>query len=90
MLYLALEDGHRRLQDRFRRITGGKPIPAGIHVITMAKRREVLPMIAEFVGRHDGEFPLIILDTLGKVSLISRPGKSPMRSTTPSADSSRP
>jgi hypothetical protein len=75
VLYLALEDGHRRLQDRFRRITGGKPIPADIHVITVAKRHEVLPMIAEFLGRHDGELPLIILDTLGKVKPHKQAGE---------------
>ena len=37
VLYLALEDGHRRLQSRFRRILGfGQPIPADIEVITKA------------------------------------------------------
>ena len=73
VLYLALEDGHRRLQSRFRRLLGdGNPIPA-ISVIVTAKTHQVIGMMEEFLVRHPGEKPLIILDTLGKV----RPPKSP-------------
>ena len=37
VLYLALEDGKRRLQSRSRRIMGdGQAIPAGIHFVTKA------------------------------------------------------
>ena len=67
VLYLALEDGHRRLQDRFRRITNGGAIPAGIQVITKATPAEAIQVIAEFIGRHALAKPLVILDTLGKV-----------------------
>ncbi|MGV7697855.1 AAA family ATPase [Mycobacterium kansasii] len=67
VLYLALEDGNRRLQGRFRRIMDGESIPAGINFITRAGTSEiVLGMMAEFLQRHRDDKPLIILDTLGK------------------------
>jgi hypothetical protein len=66
VLYLALEDGQRRLQSRCRHIMRGEQIPAGIHFITKARPAEVIPMITEFLQRHSGEKPLVILDTLGK------------------------
>jgi hypothetical protein len=73
VLYLALEDGHRRLQSRFRRLLGDdNPIPA-ISVIVTAKTHQVIGMMEEFLLRHPGEKPLIALDTLGKV----RPPKAP-------------
>lgn len=66
VLYLALEDGYRRLQDRFRTITANQPIPEAINVIIRAQTHEVLPMIAEFLSRQTVP-SLVILDTLGKV-----------------------
>ena len=50
VLYLALEDGHRRLQDRFRKIMANQPIPAGMHVIIRAQAHDVIPMITEFLA----------------------------------------
>ena len=72
--YFALEDGHRRLQSRFRRLMLGDSIPAGIHVITQATTALIIPMMAEFLQAHDDEAPLIILDTLGKVKPPKPPG----------------
>lgn len=66
VLYLALEDGHRRLQDRFRKIIANQPIPEGINVIVRAQAHEAIPMISEFLGRLSDP-ALVILDTLGKV-----------------------
>jgi hypothetical protein len=66
VLYLALEDGHRRLQDRFRKITCGQPISEGINVIVRAQSHEVIPMITEFLARQHRP-ALVILDTLGKI-----------------------
>jgi AAA domain len=66
VLYLALEDGQRRLQSRCRHIMSSQPLPAGIHYITKARPAEIIPIICEFLQRHSGEKPLIILDTLGK------------------------
>jgi hypothetical protein len=67
VLYLALEDGHRRLQNRFRRILVGGSIPKGITVITKAKPVDAVMAIEEFIKRHAAAKPLVILDTLGKV-----------------------
>lgn len=80
-LYLALEDGHRRLQSRFRQITGRDYIPAGMNVvIDAANLTEVIAISEQFQDEvHDagGAPPLIIVDTLGKVN--------PTRSTNQSA-----
>jgi hypothetical protein len=43
VLYLALEDGHRRLQQRFRTIMANQPIPQGMHVIIHAQTHESDP-----------------------------------------------
>ncbi|MGZ4563129.1 MAG: AAA family ATPase [Mycobacterium sp.] len=74
VLYLALEDGQRRLQSRCRHIMRGQPIPAGIHFITKSMPAEVIPMIRGFLQRHSGEKPLVILDTLGKARPPRPPG----------------
>ncbi|MGY2027636.1 AAA family ATPase [Nocardia gipuzkoensis] len=68
VLYMALEDGHRRLQSRFRTLMGdGQPIPP-IELIIEATPKQVPDMIAEFLTRpHGSAAPLVILDTLGKV-----------------------
>ncbi|MFD6221254.1 AAA family ATPase [Nocardia asteroides] len=67
VLCLALEDGDRRLQSRFRTLTEGAPIPAQIHRIISARPADVSGMVAEFLTMHGDGSPLIILDTLGKV-----------------------
>lgn len=66
VLYLALEDGQRRLQSRSRRLMCDEPLPAGIHFITKATPAEVIRVIAEFLQRYGDEKPLVIVDTLGK------------------------
>lgn len=66
VLYLALEDGLRRLQSRSRRIMCGEALPAGIHFVTKARPADVIPMITEFLQRYGDGKPLVILDTLGK------------------------
>ena len=73
VLYLALEDGERRLQFRCRHIMCGEPIPAGLHFITKATPADVIPTIREFLQQYSGK-PLVILDTLGKARPIRPPG----------------
>jgi hypothetical protein len=73
VLYLALEDGYRRLQQRFRFIMANQPIPEGMHVIIRARTHEVIPMITEFLCRQCVP-ALVILDTLGKVKPPKRAG----------------
>jgi hypothetical protein len=72
--YFALEDGHRRLQDRFRTLMRGQPIPMGMHVITQATTPLIIPMMTEFLQRYADQKPLLILDTLGKVKPSKPPG----------------
>jgi hypothetical protein len=57
VLYLALEDGHKRLQNRFRRMLADGPIPEGIEVVTRATPAEATAAIAEFMERHASEKP---------------------------------
>ncbi|CAN5754731.1 hypothetical protein BH09ACT7_BH09ACT7_32480 [soil metagenome] len=67
VLYLALEDGHRRLQSRFRTLMEGQPLPDGLEVVTRASSSEALAIVDEFLRRHRHDAPLVIIDTLGKV-----------------------
>ncbi|MGV0068573.1 AAA family ATPase [Mycobacterium colombiense] len=74
VLVLALEDGQRRLQSRYRDINGG-PLPPGITFITKATPAECLLVIAEYLERYGHLKPLIILDTLGKVKPQKQSGQ---------------
>ena len=65
VLYLALEDGDRRLQSRFRTIMEG-PLPAEISYLTKVEQNLIIPTIAEYLSLHRNSAPLILLDTLGK------------------------
>ena len=76
-LYLALEDGPRRLQDRFRTLTEGDPIPAGLDMICDVEPGTVMGTIAEWLERHKDAEPLVILDTLGKARPQRRAGDDP-------------
>jgi AAA domain-containing protein len=42
VLYLALEDGHRRLQDRLQRMNAEQPLPAALTLITKATPNEAI------------------------------------------------
>lgn len=76
VLYLALEDGHRRLQSRFRAILGADAaIPRRLHVAIKATPDEALAMIEAFLQRNADAKPLVILDTLGKVKPPKRSGE---------------
>nr|WP_178360609.1 AAA family ATPase [Mycolicibacterium hippocampi] len=67
VLLMALEDGHRRLQSRFRTLMVGQPLPDGLEVVTRASANEALVCVAEFLRRNRDEAPLVIIDTFGKV-----------------------
>lgn len=76
VLYLALEDGQRRLQARCRYLLSNQPIPAGIEFITtVGSYLEARAIVTEFVTVNDR--PLVILDTLGKVRPSRPPGADP-------------
>jgi RecA-family ATPase len=77
VLYLALEDGDRRLQDRCRRLLGdGEHIPAALCRIITVEPGMVLATIAKWMEQHNGDAPLVILDTLGKVMPPALAGES--------------
>lgn len=66
VLYLALEDGQRRLQGRLSSLEIVSP-PKGLHFITQLPKHGPIPAIETFLERHQDAAPLVILDTLGKV-----------------------
>lgn len=68
VLYLALEDGQRRLQDRLRTLG----MEAGNSNLTMMTdlNASALKTIRTFVQRNAEHKPLVILDTLGKAREI--------------------
>ena len=76
VLYLALEDGERRLQDRCRKLLKGAPIPTGFHFATHVGPGLVLPTLAAWLEMFGEETPLVVLDTLGRVMPPATPGES--------------
>lgn len=72
VLYLALEDGPKRIQGRARGLNC-YDLPESIVFVHRAKPEDARNLMREFMNLHAGEEPLVILDTLGKI----KPGKSP-------------
>ena len=75
VLYLALEDGHRRLQDRCRRLLAGDPIPSEFQYLTMIEPGRVNDTITAWIHWYQDPPPLVILDTLGKILPPTQPGE---------------
>jgi hypothetical protein len=67
VLYAALEDGDRRLQERCRRLLADDPSPPEFQYLTMIEPGRVGDTITAWIHWHQEPPPLIILDTLGKV-----------------------
>lgn len=77
VLYLALEDGPRRLQGRARKLLGeGEPIPALVDFVTQTQGIAELDLISDWLDEHTDHGPMVILDTLGKVMPDAKPGES--------------
>lgn len=74
VLYLALEDGARRLQDRLVKI--GATQPAELLEFVIKLEDDVLPTINGWVSDHADDSPVVILDTLGKVMPPSVTGET--------------
>jgi hypothetical protein len=70
VLYLALEDGDRRMQERCRTILDDRFIPRNFHYVTDCTYP--LMTIRAWLERYDGA--VIVLDTLGKVMEDGKPG----------------
>jgi AAA domain len=77
VLYAALEDGDRRLQDRCRRLLADDPIPPEFQYLTRIEPSRVGDTIAAWIHWHQEPPPLIILDTLGKVLPPAMQGETP-------------
>lgn len=76
VLYLALEDGHRRMQDRCRTLLGeGQEIPRPYHYLTRIHPGTVLATLEAFLADQP-DTALIIVDTLGKVMPPAEQGES--------------
>jgi hypothetical protein len=67
VLYAALEDGDRRLQERCRRLLADDPIPPEFQYLTRIEPGRIGDTIAAWMHWHQQPPPLVILDTLGKV-----------------------
>ncbi len=68
VLYLALEDGHRRLKSRLNKLGIYEPAPEYYKFCLVVDLGPsiVQMMIGEFLKEHGAQKPLIILDTLGR------------------------
>ena len=68
VLYMALEDGERRLQDRHRILLGhDEKQPDNLHLIVAATPLTAPAIIAAFLQLYGTDCPLIIVDTLVKI-----------------------
>jgi hypothetical protein len=77
VLYLALEDGHRRLQDRCRVLLGEhEPIPPAFEYLTKVAAGRVLETVETWLDQHGEAAPLVIVDTLGKIMPPAMIGES--------------
>jgi hypothetical protein len=84
VLYLALEDGDRRMQDRCRKLLESPdpnllepdaPIPARFHYLTRVESGRVLDIVEAFLRRYP-DTALVVVDTLGKVMPPALQGES--------------
>lgn len=80
VLYLALEDGDRRMQDRCRVLLGSRyrpdePIPGDFHYVTRVPAGEAVALIEAFLTRHP-DTALVVVDTLGKVMPAAMPNET--------------
>jgi hypothetical protein len=76
VLYLALEDGDRRLQARCRLLLGdGYPIPGCFRYITAVPPGELLAVLDHALGRHP-DTRVVVIDTLAKVMPLPFQGET--------------
>lgn len=76
VLYLALEDGDRRMQDRCRALLGdGEDIPELFCYMTRLQPGMMLPVLDAWMRKHP-DTAMIVVDTLGKVMPAAQNGES--------------
>jgi AAA domain len=77
VLYLALEDSDRRMQDRCRQLLDGAPIPPRFDYMTrVASPGDVTLTVAAWLAWHRDEQPLVVIDTLGKAMPLASQGET--------------
>jgi hypothetical protein len=76
VLYLALEDGWRRLQHRSRTLRPGQQIPELLHLMIEVERGQAVATIEQWLEKHGDQAPLVAVDTLGRVMPRSLQGES--------------
>jgi hypothetical protein len=76
VLYLALEDGDRRMQSRCRTLLCGAAIPELFFYMTRIGAHDVAGTIGEWLARHPGKAPFVIVDTLAKVMPLTFSGET--------------
>jgi hypothetical protein len=76
VLYLALEDGDRRLQSRCRHLLApGEPIPAALRYILTVPPGQVLAVLRGALAGHPGT-GLAVIDTLGRIMPLPLQGET--------------
>lgn len=73
VLYLALEDGDRRMQARVRTLNGEQPTSTGFHFITSLEPSAVHDLVSAWLDQHPEG--VVALDALGKVMPPALPGE---------------
>lgn len=77
VLYLALEDTHRRLQDRMNKLLKNRPSPTSFYVTTEAASLDngLIESLESTIQSHP-DIKLIIIDTLQKIRSQSKLGNN--------------
>lgn len=76
VLYLALEDGHRRMQQRCRELMNGDDIPDWFDYIIEVDPGKLIATVRAYIKEYKKHKPLVMVDTLGKVLTGSKNGES--------------
>ncbi|WP_375387910.1 AAA family ATPase [uncultured Amnibacterium sp.] len=75
VLYMALEDGARRLQSRLH-VLGVTEGPANLYFLTSVPAEHIVQTCVAFAAMHEGKGAVIYLDTLGKTAPQARSGET--------------
>jgi hypothetical protein len=76
VLYLALEDGDRRLQSRCRHLLApGEPIPARLRYILTVPPGAVLAVVRDALARYP-DTAMVVIDTLGRIMPLPLQGET--------------
>jgi hypothetical protein len=76
VLLLALEDGERRLQSRFRSLAPGEAIPGNLGVMITTGLHRATDVVHEWACLPGNSRGLVIVDTFGRTMRDARPGES--------------